>query len=185
MQTDLELAQEALEVIADKRLNPSEYEFARALVALLKAANLKLSTAESLTGGMAAELVTAIPGSSSVFSLGVVAYSAEAKQDLLQVAPAEVARTTISAEVASQMAEGVLRLSQADLAISCTGVAGPDPVGRHQPGEVHIALVRPGHTRSVQLVLAGGRDEIRVQTCIAMFGLAIDALVTTLGISKP
>lgn len=185
MQTDLEIAQAALEVIADKSLKPSEYEFARAVVALLRAAKLQIATAESLTGGMAAELLTAIPGASEVFKAGVVAYSAEAKVSLLKVQPADVQRTTISAEVATQMAAGLQQITSADIALSCTGVAGPAAVLGHQPGEVHLALLRAGHTRTVSLQLAGSRDEIRVQTCIAMFGLAIDALVALLGISKP
>jgi nicotinamide mononucleotide (NMN) deamidase PncC len=64
-------------------------------------------------------------------------------------------------------------------------VAGPHPVAHHQVGEVHIALSSNGNLRSVSLQLSGSRDEIRVQTCIAVFGLLIDHLIAITGLERP
>ena len=100
---------------------------AAALLDRCRAAGLKIATAESCTGGLVAALLTEIPGSSAVVERGFVVYSNEAKQDLLGV-PAETVRShgAVSEAVARAMAEGALSASQADLAVSVTGVAGPD-----------------------------------------------------------
>ncbi len=92
-----------------------------------RAAGLKIATAESCTGGLVAGLLTEIPGSSAVVERGFVVYSNEAKQDLLAVPIAVLAEHgAVSEATARAMAEGALQASRADLAVSVTGVAGPD-----------------------------------------------------------
>ena len=119
---------------------------AAALLDWCKAAGLKIATAESCTGGLVAGLLTEIPGSSAVVERGLVVYSNEAKQDLLGV-PAETLAEhgAVSEAVARAMAEGALRASRADLAVSVTGVAGPDGGTVEKPvGLVWFGCARVG-----------------------------------------
>ena len=99
---------------------------ADALVAGCRARSIVMTTAESCTGGLVAALVTEIAGSSAVFDRGVVTYSNEAKRSLLGV-PEDVLRRhgAVSDACARAMAEGALQRSDATVAVSITGVAGP------------------------------------------------------------
>jgi nicotinamide-nucleotide amidase len=111
-----------------------------------KTAGLKVATAESCTGGLIAALLTEIPGSSAVVERGFVTYSNEAKQELLSV-PAATIRVhgAVSGETARAMAEGALGASRADLAVSVTGVAGPDGGSAEKPvGLVWFACAKRG-----------------------------------------
>ena len=107
-----------------------------------------LATAESCTGGRVAERITALPGASQVYRGGVVSYWTQVKADVLGV-PAEIldAHGAVSEETARAMAEGARRVTGADLAVSVTGVAGPDPDERGVPvGIVYIGLAAPDGT---------------------------------------
>lgn len=183
--TDFELAQQALAEIADPELLASEYELARALILCAKATNTTLATGESLTGGMLAELITSVAGASQSFQGGIVAYNNQAKIELLNV-DAELIRkrSAIDADVALQMAAGAAHAFAADLGLACTGVAGPDPSDGHPVGEVHIAAhdARNRSSRSKSLSLGGSRDDIRVQTCVGLLGLALDLLLPGSGL---
>jgi len=105
-----------------------------------------LTTAESCTGGLVVGLLTEIPGSSDVVERGFVTYSNEAKIDCLGVDPATLDKHgAVSEPVARQMAEGALIHSNADMALSVTGIAGPGGETDTKPvGLVHIALARTG-----------------------------------------
>lgn len=175
---------DALAIVSDKSLNPSEYDFARAVVALARFAGIKLATAESLTGGMVAELITAVPGASQVFNGSLVAYTPEIKIEILKVSE-QFRADVIRADVAIEMAQGGLHLLRADVVLACTGVAGPDSSAGHEPGEVHIAIATDSQVRSVSLQFSGSRDDIRVQTTLAMFGLAIDWLLAHTKLERP
>ncbi len=114
---------------------------AGALIALCRNKALKAACAESCTGGLLSGLLTEIAGSSAVFERGFVVYSNEAKQELLGV-PAETLRRhgAVSAETARAMAAGALAHAHADLAVSITGIAGPDGGAPQKPvGLVHFA----------------------------------------------
>ena len=101
-------------------------ELARRVGERLKAANAVLATAESCTGGWVAQVVTSIAGSSAWFDRGFVTYSDAAKQELLGVG-AETLRAhgAVSEATAREMARGALERSQATVAVSITGIAGP------------------------------------------------------------
>jgi nicotinamide-nucleotide amidase len=116
------------------------------LIARYRAAGLMAATAESCTGGLIAALLTEIPGSSAVLERGFVVYSNAAKQDLLGVSAETLARYgAVSAETARAMAEGALGASRAEVAVSVTGVAGPDGGSAEKPvGLVHFACARRG-----------------------------------------
>ena len=109
----------------------------------LKLRRLKIATAESCTGGMIAAAITDIPGSSDVFDRGFVTYSNSAKSDMLGVPADLIAQHgAVSKEVARAMAEGAIRHSIADIAVSVTGVAGPGGGSATKPvGTVHFCIV--------------------------------------------
>jgi nicotinamide-nucleotide amidase len=110
--------------------------------ALLTQKKLTLSIAESLTGGLIADRITNVPGSSAYFERGVVTYSNRSKTELLGV-PEEIIREhgAVSKEVAVLMAEGVRRASGTDIGVSTTGIAGPAGGTDKKPvGTVFIAI---------------------------------------------
>src|SRR6185295_10689119 len=101
-------------------------ERSRELLDLCRSKKLKIAAAESCTGGLVAATLTEIPGSSDVFERGFVTYSNEAKEAMLGVPSATLARFgAVSRETAETMAKGALAHSLADLAVSITGIAGP------------------------------------------------------------
>jgi nicotinamide-nucleotide amidase len=127
----------------------------------------KIATAESCTGGLIAGTLTAIAGSSDVYDRGWVTYSNEAKREQLGV-PAMVldARGAVSGEVAEAMAKGALHRSQAHVAVSVTGIAGPGGGSAEKPvGLVYIGLARKdGWSQVERCLFDGDRDSIRSQT---------------------
>ncbi|MDR2875778.1 MAG: nicotinamide-nucleotide amidohydrolase family protein [Methylobacillus sp.] len=127
----------------------------------------KLALAESCTGGMAAQTVTAIPGSSACFERGFVTYSNPSKIEMLGVQPQTLARHgAVSEETAKEMAQGALRHSPAHLAAAITGIAGPDGGSPEKPvGTVCFAWANAnGYTRSATHCFAGDRDAVRRQS---------------------
>ena len=112
------------------------------LVKECAARGLKVSTAESCTGGLISGAVTAVSGSSAVIELGVCSYSNRIKHGVLGVSPDILEKyTEYSVQCAEAMADGVRRLSGADLAVSATGVAGPTGgTPDHPVGEVCMAV---------------------------------------------
>lgn len=143
---------------------------ARELVSLLREKNITLSAAESCTGGWFAKSVVDVPGASAVFAGGVVSYANGVKERVLGVPEALLARyTAVSSPVAAAMAEGVRRLIGTDMAVSVTGLAGPDggtadiPVGR-----VYLGLAREGQTETLTLDLPGNREQVRCAAVLCM-----------------
>ena len=122
----------------------TESDLRRAAIRVLdlcRARKLLVATAESCTGGLVAAALTEIAGSSDVVDCGLVTYSNKAKQKLLGVPAATLTRHgAVSAETALAMAEGALRKSQADIAVSITGIAGPGGGSKQKPvGLVYFA----------------------------------------------
>ena len=131
--------------------------------ALLKEKGLTLGTAESCTGGLVAKRMTDLAGVSSVFRGGVVSYATEVKHAVLGVDQGLLDRYgAVSEPTAQAMAEGARRVLGCDLAISTTGVAGPDPDERGNPvGLVFIGLATPDGTWVRRVDLSMGRERIR------------------------
>jgi nicotinamide-nucleotide amidase len=143
-------------------------ERAEKLLSSARAANLRIATAESCTGGLIAALLTEIPGSSDVFGRGFVTYSNKAKEDMLGV-PAATLRQhgAVSEAVARLMAEGAVRNSTAQMSVAVTGIAGPGGGTDEKPvGLVHIAVARAGEPTSHRESRFGdiGRGEIRLKS---------------------
>lgn len=133
-------------------------ELSREIVRECTARSVKISTAESCTGGMISGAVTSISGSSAVIELGVCSYSNRIKHEILHV-PAEVLKrfTEYSVECAAEMAKGVMELSGADYGVSTTGVAGPTGGSAEHPvGEVCIAVSGRNGCRSERFLFAQG-----------------------------
>ena len=146
---------------------------AAALLKLLDARGLTLATAESCTGGLIAGALTAIAGSSSVVMCGFVTYSNEAKQRMLGV-PFSVLEGygAVSDSTARRMAEGARREGQVDVAVSCTGIAGPGGATPGKPvGLVHLAVATAAGTHAVRRVFPGDREAVRAATVAEAFRL--------------
>ena len=137
---------------------------ARALIDLCRGRKLNIAAAESCTGGLIAAALTAIAGSSDVVERGFVAYSNEAKSQLLGVPPETIAANgAVSAETAAAMAQGAVARAPVDLAISVTGVAGPGGGSAVKPVGLIIFGVarREGPCRTERFVFDGDRAAVR------------------------
>lgn len=139
-----------------------------------------LALAESCSGGLLAARITDLPGASAYFSGGVVAYSNEAKAELLGVDPTLIeAHGAVSAEVAEAMSRGALERFGADVAVSITGIAGPDGGSEEKPvGYVCLdARLADGSSIARDPVIPGGREDVRERSAL----VAMHLLRTLLG----
>ncbi|MER7736086.1 CinA family protein [Streptomyces erythrochromogenes] len=144
---------------------------------LLAESDQTLAVAESLTGGMVAAELTAVPGASRSFRGSVTAYATEIKHRVLGVdAGLLEAEGAVNAEVAAEMAAGVRRVMGASWGIATTGVAGPDPQDGQPVGTVFVAVDGPGGRKTVRLRLNGSRAEIRRESARTVLGLLADEL---------
>jgi nicotinamide-nucleotide amidase len=138
---------------------------AEELVRLLRARGANLATAESCTGGLLAALMTEMPGSSHAFERGFVPYSNEAKSELLGVDSETLARHgAVSEETARAMAAGALDRSNASVAVSITGIAGPGGGTPEKPvGLVFLACMRRGGVPSLSKLELGNRSRSAIR----------------------
>ncbi|HEY1982107.1 MAG TPA: CinA family protein [Xanthobacteraceae bacterium] len=138
------------------------------LLDLCRAQGLKIATAESCTGGLVAAALTEIAGSSDVVDCGFVTYSNAAKQAMLGVPAAILNRHgAVSAQTAAAMAKGALQKSQADIAVSITGVAGPGGGSKRKPvGLVYFAATNRDGKRLARNRRYGkiGRQRVRLRS---------------------
>jgi nicotinamide-nucleotide amidase len=148
---------------------------AETLLLAMRRRGLKLATAESCTGGLIAGLLTEIPGSSDVVERGFIVYSNEAKISLLGVARSVIeTHGAVSEACARAMAEGALKRSLADVAVSVTGIAGPSGGSPQKPvGLAHLACAkRDAATLHRRFLFAeANRQEMRVKSIVAALGL--------------
>ncbi|MEV7685148.1 CinA family protein [Streptomyces bungoensis] len=155
------------------------------LVRLLTVRGQTLAVAESLTGGLVAAEITAVPGASKVLRGSVTAYATELKHQLLAVDADLLARHgAVDPQVAAQMAAGVRTALKADWGIATTGVAGPDPQDGKPVGTVYVAVDGPPDTRPGSagggkveaLRLNGSRAEIRMESVRSVLALLLKEL---------
>ncbi len=144
-------------------MNNLIYETAAEAVRILKDKKLTVSAAESCTGGLLSAYLTAVPGVSSVYELGVTSYSCRVKNEVLGVGKATLDTFgAVSEAAAREMAEGVRKKANADFGVSVTGVAGPDGSEGHDPGLVYIAVSGKGGTTVKKLDIDPvNRDYVR------------------------
>ena len=140
----------------------------------LQEKGLLLTTAESCTGGGVAQAITEIAGSTGWFDCGFIVYSNASKTEMLDVPAALIAQLgTVSEEVAAAMATGALANSNAHVAISTTGIAGPTGAVPGKPvGTVCFGWAKGDNIHTERLVLSGDRRAVREQTVVhALQGL--------------
>jgi nicotinamide-nucleotide amidase len=140
---------------------------------LCRARGWTLATAESCTGGMVAERITSVPGSSAAFVGAVVSYSNEVKMQQLDV-PATVLEEhgSVSSETAAAMASGARRRLGADVAVAITGIAGPDGGTEEKPvGLVYLHAESPAGERNAYFVFPGDRESIRRRAAVTALHL--------------
>ena len=149
-------------------------EAAERVLHVCRQRGLKVVTAESCTGGLIAATLTAIAGSSDVVDRAFVTYSNEAKRDMIDV-PWDVIMKhgAVSEPVARAMVSGALGHSDADLAVSVTGIAGPGGGTAEKPvGLVHFGALRKGHEPIAERhIFDGDRDRIRRISVITALAL--------------
>ena len=151
------------------------------LAELLKKRNMKAASAESLTGGLVSKLITDIPGASQIFELGVCSYSNRIKHEVLGVSEETLENyTEYSYQTACEMAQGVRRLSGADIGISTTGIAGPSGGTEEKPvGTVYIGVSTGEKTFAEKFSFGddgADRDTIRIRACISALKLALETV---------
>jgi nicotinamide-nucleotide amidase len=148
---------------------------------------LTLGTAESCTGGLVGGRLTDIPGSSAVYRGGVVAYANQLKIDLLGVSPDTIAANgAVSEPVALALARGAVTRLGVDLAVSVTGIAGPDGGTEEKPvGTVWFAVADAESAEARRSVFGGGRHEVRARAAQAALYLLLRRLRAPAGIPLP
>ncbi|HEX3795593.1 MAG TPA: competence/damage-inducible protein A [Acidimicrobiales bacterium] len=140
----------------------------------LSSRHLTFGVAESLTGGLIASRLVNVPGASAWFRGGVVAYHEQVKFDVLDVPVGPV----VTEAAAAAMAEGVRRVTGADVGLGITGVAGPDDQEGVAPGTIFVGLVLPdGNTQTRQFTLPGDRERVRQYGAISALDLLRRALI--------
>ena len=149
------------------------------LVRILFERELRITTAESCTGGLIAAKLVNVAGVSDVFESGYITYSEDAKMRILGVKRTTLEQYTVySEQVAREMAEGAAKAAGADVAVSVTGIAGPDGgMPDFTVGLCYIGCYYDGETVVERHVFEGQRQEIRQQAAEAAIELAIKTLV--------
>jgi PncC family amidohydrolase len=146
------------------------------LIAALTQRGETVCTVESLTGGLLCALLTDVSGASAVVRGGVVAYTMDAKRDVVAVDPAVLREHgAVSAEAAVALADRILAIFGSTWAVSTTGVAGPATQEGKPVGTVFVGLSGP-HSEVLELRLEGDRYSIRQQTCEAAMELLLRAV---------
>lgn len=143
------------------------------LINRLRKHHLRITTAESCSGGLLAGALTDVPGASTVFDCGIISYSDQIKISLLGVDKGIIAKHgAVSVETACAMACGARELSQAEIALATTGIAGPGGGTKEKPvGLVYIALTDEQGSLTEKHLFSGNRAEIRRQTVDAALAL--------------
>ncbi len=143
---------------------------------LHRLAGKTLVTAESCTGGGIGAALTAIPGSSGVYKGGVISYCNDAKMEILGVSREVLAHYgAVSLPVAGMMATGVRKLMNAHIAVSVTGLAGPDgDEFGHPVGTVYIGYEDSGNAVAKKFLFDGDRESIRNQAIVAALSMILE-----------
>ncbi|GAA2103202.1 CinA family protein [Microlunatus panaciterrae] len=152
------------------------YDVAARVLTLLKERAETLATAESLTGGLIGDLITSVPGASTVYRGGVITYATELKTVLAGVSPQTLtAHGPVAEDTAAELAYGAAQRCRADWGIAATGVAGPDRQDGQPVGTVFVAAAHPaGGDDQVwveRLSLSGSRAEIRRAAAVEALSL--------------
>ena len=138
--------------------------------------SLTLSVAESCTGGLLAQQITSVPGSSGYFIGGIIAYSNSVKERTLGIKKALITKHgAVSSEIALAMANGIRTSLKTDYGIGITGIAGPDGGTKSKPvGLVYIAIAHPDEAICLKCEFVGTRKQIRQQAVKQTLNLLLE-----------
>ena len=150
--------------------------FAQELGARCRSAGVTVATAESCTGGLVGHLITEVPGSSAYFLGGFVTYDDPVKVALVEVPDALLAaHGAVSAQVAVAMAEGARRRLGADVAVSTTGIAGPDGGSDEKPvGLTYVAVADDAGVEVRRHLWSSDREANKRESAAAVLGLLVE-----------
>lgn len=153
-------------------------KLAEETVQLLRDKKMKIATAESCTGGMLSQYITAVAGSSEVFELGICSYSCNEKHKILKVRNKVLKRFgAVSDRAALEMAENIRKKAKADIGVSITGSAGPTSCEGHPAGYVYISLSEKERTTVKLLELEPiSRHYVRLSAVYEVLKAIIDFL---------
>lgn len=153
---------------------------AKKILQIAEERGLKITTAESCTGGLVSSLLTEIAGSSAVFERGFVTYSNCAKNELLGVKKEILEEFgAVSKETAEEMAKGAIENSKADISVAITGIAGPNSDSTSKPvGLVYITTSSKVKIQSRKFNFAGNRNQIRESSLISVLSMLENAIRT-------
>ncbi len=163
-------------------MNNFNYSLSLEMGGLLKEQGLTLAVAESCTGGALSNEITSVPGCSVYFEQGFVTYTNKSKHELLGVSQGILDQYgAVSGETAEAMAAGVLARSHVDIAVSITGIAGPEGGTEEKPvGLVWFALAtKDGKCKSRDAFFGGGRKAVRRQSISFVLQWIIDQVKAT------
>ena len=140
-----------------------------------------ITTAESCTGGLIASSIVSISGSSNIFKSSLITYSNEMKSKLLNIDSKIIQiNGAVSEIVATQMAENVLDVLDADVSIAVTGIAGPGGGSKEKPvGLVWIAIGNKDLTITEKFLFIGNRLDVRQKTTLEALKLANSVIINT------
>jgi len=160
------LEKNILERLEENVFSASGEELEEVVGKLLRLNKKTLAVAESCTGGLIGHRLTDVPGSSDYFLQGVVAYSNQAKTDLLGVSPALIEKHgAVSSQVAEAMAQGIREKARSSLGLAVTGIAGPSGGTPEKPvGLVHVALAWDKGSEVIENLFLGNREKIKFQS---------------------
>ncbi len=149
-----------------------------AIVDMLKAANLTLTTVESCTGGLLSGRIVNVAGASDVFKQGFVTYSNKAKKKMVGVKKSTLKKyTAVSEQTAKEMAEGGCKEADADVCLSVTGYAGPGSAEAAPAGLVYIGCCLKGHTVVRKYQFTGNRSKVREHAVVSALILLRECLL--------
>jgi len=176
-----DLAVEIEKELRDYIFTNTEQSLEEVVGTILVSKQATISVAESCTGGMLAERLTAVDGSSRYFMSGIITYSNESKISLADIPPLLLEmQGAVSEEVARGLAEGVRERIGTTIGLGVTGIAGPTGGSPEKPvGTVHIAVASPSGTRHQAFLFPGNRDRIRWQAAQAALNMTRRVLMET------
>ena len=174
-----ELADQIEQELGDFIFARTEHSLEEVVGTYLATKNATISTAESCTGGMVAERLTNVPGSSRYFKSGVICYSNESKMELAGIPPLLLEmQGAVSIEVARGLAEGIRARAGTTIGVGVTGIAGPTGGSAEKPvGTVYIAVATPIETEHRQFLFPGDRERIRWQASQAALDMVRRAVL--------
>jgi PncC family amidohydrolase len=147
------------------------------IVESLTEKKLKISFAESITGGLFVSSLTKISGVSKVLSESFITYSEEAKTQILSVSPELLKSNGVySLMVAEAMLEGLSKISSAAVLLAVSGIAGPEAPENHSVGEIYMAIKVLDKIIKLKTIFSGTREDIQMQTVIYGFKKILELL---------